>query len=497
MESGLRRLILGAAVAGILGDLLLRASPWGVNLVLWVALLALAAVIARTRPNRRPPPDLIVLLLPALFFASCLAWRDAPVLRGWDVLAVVAALALPAVHLGLADLRLGKVGDYVAGLLRSGFQTAFGPLLLLSQDVDWKALQRESGMRRVGPVLIGLVLAVPVVLVFGGLLVSADPVFERVVRSVFDWDFETLISHLALSGFLTWVVAGYLRALDPRTAHTGIRWEPWRAPSLGLIELAIPLSALSLLFLVFVVVQLEYLFGGSTLVQTTTGLTYAEYARRGFFELVAVSGLVLPLLWAADWLLDHQREGASRSFHALASIQLLLVGLIMVSAITRMILYFQAYGLTQSRIYATAVMLWVAAALTWFAATVLRDRRERFAFGATVSGFAVLAALNLSNPDALVVRANLSRAEAGGELDVSYLNRLSADAVPSLVRALEELPLEQRCPLIAHLEDAWADGDPSGWRSWNLARRRAHRAVTDLEPGLGEGCRSPTASPDV
>jgi uncharacterized protein DUF4153 len=64
----------------------------------------------------------------------------------------------------------------------------------------------------------------------------------------------------------------------------------------------VALGALNLLFLAFVVVQFRYLFGGEGLVEERVGLTYAEYARHGFFELVAVSVLVLVVLLAADAL---------------------------------------------------------------------------------------------------------------------------------------------------------------------------------------------------
>ena len=111
--------------------------------------------------------------------------------------------------------------------------------------------------------------------------------------------------------------------------------------------------------------------------------------------------------------------------------------MIMGSALHRMGLYVDAYGLTQDRIYATAMLLWAGATLGWLGVTVLRSRAERFAFGAMVSAFAVLGALNFVNPDAMVVRVNLARAESGQELDVAYLATLSADAAPALASFLK------------------------------------------------------------
>jgi hypothetical protein len=204
-----------------------------------------------------------------------------------------------------------------------------------------------------------------------------------------------------------------------------------------------------LLFVAFLVLQAEYLFGGEELIRRTTGLTFAEHARSGFFELVLVSALVLPLLLAADWALDRSNPTTVRRFHLLAAVLIVLVALIVVSAAHRMRLYLDAYGLTQARVYASAVLVWATASIGWFAATVLRGRAERFAFGSVVSGFAVLAILNVVNPDAWV----------------------------ALVAALPELPPEARCAVAQPLRQDWESGDPVDWRTWNVARWRAQRAV--------------------
>ena len=63
---------------------------------------------------------------------------------------------------------------------------------------------------------------------------------------------------------------------------------------------------------------MRYLFGGSEWVQRVAGLTYAEYARRGFFELVVVAALVLVLLLIAHWLLRPEGGADQRVFAVLA-----------------------------------------------------------------------------------------------------------------------------------------------------------------------------------
>jgi hypothetical protein len=140
-------------------------------------------------------------------------------------------------------------------------------------------------------------------------------------------------------------------------------------------------------------------------------------------------------------------------------------------------LYQREYGLTELRLYTTAFMIWLAVVLAWAAVTVLRSRRDLFAIGALVSGFAAIFALHALNPDALIARTNLDRPN----LDVAYLSGLSDDATPALVDALPRLDPEQRVALESYLRerDAARGGD---WRTWNWSRRQSDAALARVFP---------------
>jgi hypothetical protein len=254
--------------------------------------------------------------------------------------------------------------------------------------------------------------------------------------------------------------------------------------SLGILPVATALGLVDLLFLVFVVVQLRYLFGGATLVLAAEGLTYAEYARHGFFELVTASALVLPLLTGADWLLRGEPVEHQRTFRQLATVLLLLLAVVMASALERMRLYVGAFGLSQIRLYSTAFMLYLAAVSAWFGWTTLRGQRGRFAFGALVQGFAVLGALHLVNPDALIVRTNFARPGSERPFDGWYAASLSADAVPSLLAALPRLDGPTRCAVATGLITQRGRLERDDWRNWNFARARARQLLNAQEGRL-------------
>lgn len=459
--------LLGAAfVLGVLGDELLRATPLGINLFLWVcALVVTLLLLARWRGA----PLTIGsrwMLPPLLLFAALPAWRDSPWLVALNLLAVAAALALGA----LRTPRVHRAGlaDYVVGLGNASAAVAGRTVTLMQSEIDWRDLPKGAQAGQAVAVGRGLLLAAPLLVVFGALFVAADQVFQGFVTDAVPNE-EEVFSHAALIVAFAWIAAGLLREYL-------VRREPFEAdirPSftLGRTEIAVVLGSLNLLFLAFVLVQVRYLFGGSALVEGRTSLSYAEYARHGFFELVTVAALVLPLLLLGDWLRRRDTRRDDVLFRVLAGALLVLLGVVMVSALQRMRLYQREYGLTELRLYTTAIMIWLAVVFAWAAVTVLRSRRDLFAIGALVSGFAAIFALNALNPDALIARTNLDRPN----LDLTYLTGLSDDATPTLVDALPRLDPDQRETLELYLRDRGAGGDD--WRTWNWSRRQSDAAL--------------------
>ena len=466
----------GGLCFGVAADVLGRAVPGRLDVALGAGFLVLlvASLVQRDPGLPSPPPA----LGPAAgVLAMALIWRDSPMLFGLDLLAlgVVAALATPR----LRAPGLGRVGvsDYATGALGLAGGTAAGTAGLLFSDIDWRGLSDDAPFRRLRGPAVGLLAAVPVVALFGGLLMDADPVFDRLVTDTVTVRLDALAPHASAILLWAWFAAGLLRTIfgDAPVARAGAR----RYGRLGLGEVATVLGVVDLLFLGFVVVQFRYLFGGAALVRSVAGLGYAEYARSGFFQLVTVAALSLPLLLAADWALGRRDQGRLHRFRLLALAMLLLLDVMLASALYRMRLYTAEYGLTELRFYTTAFMAWLVVALGWFAATVLRGRRSRFAPGALVAAALVLGALNLLNPDAMIARVNLARAEAGRAVDARYAARLSADAVPTLLRLAAGLSAADRCAVEAELRARWAVELARGDR-WNIGMSRAARAVRGI-----------------
>jgi hypothetical protein len=496
--AGRGRLALIAAGAallfGALCDGLLRAGALGVNAPLLVATLVGAALLLVRRRDGDLPREAIGAACAAVFFAAMLAWRDSEMLVFLDVVAVVvslAALALAALRAPLANLLYGTVVEYVVAFARSAADALVGAVPLLLRDAD---LRPVAARLRGGPlqrVVAGLLLALPLLVVFGSLFASADAVFGELVTGFVRFDLGKVVSHVVMTGFFAWLGGGWLRGV------LLVRRDPAVGPlpaafSLGITEIGIALGLLDALFALFVGVQLRYLFGGDALVQATAGMTYAEYARSGFFELCWASALVLPVLLTSRAALRVERPRDARILRWLSLALVGLVLVVMTSALARLRLYVAAYGWTQDRLFAIAVVGWLATVFAWYVATALRGRVRGFAFGALASAALVLAQLNVFDPDAWVVTRNRELVLSGKlELDPQHgWPSISADAVPAFLPTLALLPEEARCRAALTLLQRWGDDD-GDWRSWSLARARARAAVRGARPTLDAAAASP------
>jgi hypothetical protein len=135
-------------------------------------------------------------------------------------------------------------------------------------------------------------------------------------------------------------------------------------------------------------------------------------------------------------------------------------------------------------------MGWLAVIFVWFAITVLRGRRERFAIGAVGAGFLTIGALMVANPDRLIARVNVEQALAGRAFDAFYAASLSADAMPELISSLPKLNSAQRCALASRIlashPSSGSPGGSPGWRSWNWSRSEAAGALPAGELVLRE-----------
>ncbi|WP_245921255.1 DUF4153 domain-containing protein [Nocardia nova] len=302
--------------------------------------------------------------------------------------------------------------------------------------------------------------------VFVPLLAGADATFAAIVTGLvprMDAPTTTRWIVLFLLTGTTTLGALYVLAGPPAPADAGST--PGNR-TLARPEWALPVGALTVLFASFLGAQLVALFGGDDYVQRTAGLTYADYARSGFWQLAAVTlltlAVILPVLHRAARDSATDRLWLRGLLCTISGLTLVIIA----SAFGRMWTYQQAYGFTVLRLLVGTCELWLGVVYLLVVVAVLRLETAWLPRTTLATAVAALLMLAVANPEALVASENIDRWQRGADLDADYLSGLSADIVPVLDRLPGPIRLDLRQRL-THRED------DETWNSWNLARMRA------------------------
>lgn len=388
---------------------------------------------------------------------------------------------------------------------------------------------RRERSRTLAMVLAGLVLVAPLLAIVLVLLSSADAVFEQLLLklpSVMDFSWPLLALRIVWVGGIATVLFAYVsgmrkpKPLPPRrnSLQQAQRidnesvWteaaEPGRneveaitdlspdavpttaAPALrGALKLdpiiaVTALVALNAVYVLFAAVQFSYLFGAGSGV-LPDGTTYADYARRGFSELVFVTLINLSVLLTIVYGLDRRRPEAAihKPIKALLTLLIASTGIMLGSAFLRLALYEKAYGYTQTRLLVHAFMIYLLVQLALALWRVWSEQAAFVRFSFTV-GLLAYALLNYINLDGIIARGNVQRYAATGQFDAQYMSRLGWEAVPYLAKLQQSGADIPGLPSVLEQYRKRLSWEPEqSWLEWNLAEWRARKALGQPEAG--------------
>jgi Domain of unknown function (DUF4173) len=464
--------MLGAAVSlGLIGSELLNA-PWSLNWALWLTLLVLSSAFFLKLEGCGARAWW--LWSAALLLVWCNVWRDLGSLRWINGLLSVACLALAATNSRQTNFNLGFFG-FLWSCINALSAWLYGWIGFLFKEMPWSGIVMRFDAQKLLPLARGALITLPLLLLFGGLLTSADAAFSALLKKVFVWRLD--------EGWFWWIFRFALTAaLSIGALRITIRETPPAptlvAPRFGHTETVMVLSALNMLFGAFIFVQFGYFFGGSEQVTTLTGLTFSEYARKGFNELIQVVMLAFPVLIAALHASLEQPK-TQRVVRWLSHITLSCLAVMLFSAWQRLGLYRDAYGLTEIRLYTAVFLIWLAAMLVWYAVTALRNRYALFPIGSLVAGLMTIIVLNVFSPAALIVSGNLARV-TDQRFDLEYAVNLGADALPAIFGHWSQFGATEQAQLRMKLKDYWASRPSRDWRSFNLSEEHARNLLNSL-----------------
>ena len=470
---------LAALLGGWAIDFLFWGKTPGISITIWVAwVLALGIGLGFFEGVRPSPVNLIAVVAAVLAGAVAFLRREPFTIFTAFVLAFC-CLCLLTFSYRNGFWVLYRVRDYLMSALRLIADWFVGAFRLKRVPaVEGESTSgKKKGASTALLVILGILLALPLLGILGALLSSADPVFGKKLGDLLEvFNLENLPEYLFRLFYIlvfTYFIAGSLvHAFYNKYDEKPDPQKDTFKPFLSWIPAAVILFLVDLLFLFFVVVQFTYFFGAQTNI-SAEGFTYADYARRGFFELVSVAVISLCLVFGLGAVTRRETPGHRIVLVVLNTVLIALVLVILLSSWQRLTLYEQAYGFSRLRTYTTVFIPWLAALLLAAGVMEITGRMRRFALGLVIVITGFVFSLAILNVDGFIANRNIQRAEAGEKFDAIYLSGLTSDAVPVMFEAylsggLSPVDQEKLGASLACMSTRYLPVQKKPWQSYNL-----------------------------
>ena len=486
-----------ALLLGFCFDILFWGKTPGISFLIFIVLCLVTGFFLIKADHLNPASASWLLVIPILFLAIMSIIRKEPLTSFLNIsLALFLMAVLAMTYLGGQWQSFG-IADYVANFFHLiGGMLSLPWLISPDEDSQKERTGFKAWLKNAQPAIRGVLLAIPILLIFTALFSSADLVFAKRVTA--------LAANLRLENLPEYIFRGVLILLVGYFFSGVILYAAKRSssllligkeksiisPFLGFTESSIILGGVIALFSAFVLIQFEYFFFGQANI-TQQGFTYSEYARRGFGELVAVAVFCIALIKGLSEISRIDTPTKRKVFTGFTTVLVALVLVILVSAFQRLYLYETAYGFSRSRTYAHVFIIWLGLLLVSVAVMEIIHRQRAFANAAlfVLLGFAV--SLNLLNVDKFIASNNINRSVQGEQLDISYLSTLSSDAIPTLVNSFSS----DKFSLIIHeglgaslaCYQEYTKNDTTAqdhWQSFHLSESTAMRDLQVIQPDL-------------
>lgn len=421
-----------------------------------------------------------LLLVPIALLSLTYIWYANAFFRALNLLVLAALIVAQTMLLTRGGSQPWHRARFYGEMLSQWLVEPFAHLAVPFHSLGqlWKSGDQPSPSRvLVRRIAAGLLLALPLLLVVIALLASADMIFlswmNRIPELLHISSIGDGIMRILLGGTIAVYSFCYIWGLLFRKAPaaSGMTAPPPPGPRFAFdpVTAGTLLVSVNAVYILFVAIQFSYLFGAADGL-LPAGTIYAEYARRGFAELVLVALINLGLLLGGLHCIRPAGTVGERVRKLLLSLLMGSTIVMLVSAYSRLALYEEAYGFTQTRLLVHGFMIFLGVLLL---VALVRIWQLRFSLAKVYICTAIIAYLimNFANLDALIAAKNVERFERTGNIDLYYLGTLSADAAPALIKLQDQHPELAELDGIVERWRAEALADRH-WQSWNWAKRR-------------------------
>jgi len=468
-------LFMGLAI-GILFDILFYNKTTGISYPIFITSLLLVLFISLLISGASINKKALILIVPILALSAVSGIYSNMVLLVLNyILIPILIIALSALILNInkahwSDLRF--IADIIKrifvpfGNILKPFTTFFG---MLSFDTGDK--RKTVALK----VFIGVIISIPLLAIIIWLLSSADIVFKNLFINIPFWTmFKHILIVLPISVYLFSFIFSIFKAKESNTGmvYGRIEWKSFIDPTILLTVLTL----LNIVYIIFAVIQFRYLFGGDAFM-VPSSFSYAEYARRGFFELIVVTIINFGILFLSITFVKKENKRANNIIRSFLSALVIFTFILLISAFYRMILYEMAYGFTYLRIFVQAFMILlfllfiINLVYIWYS-------RMPIISAYILCSLILFVSLNFANVDVIIARNNINRYHSTGEIDTYYLESLSYDAIPIIGELLDGQDEDIAAQIRNYFERKKKIlEEQNSWQGINLSKIKAQRII--------------------
>ncbi|KAB3530013.1 DUF4153 domain-containing protein [Alkaliphilus serpentinus] len=425
----------------------------------------------------------LIFLIPIVLLSLSFSIFNDFVLRGINLLVIPFLVVCYLLCVRYEDINTINTSLIFSGLdriLHKGFATATRYFKFGKEVIEDKRAIKTNPMRN--NILKGVIISIPLLIVVILLLSSADAMFKYHIQSIGEvfnqFRIDYLIRDMIVITAVTLYLFGFIWSF--KYPSNQVQRTPLLKPSWEPITIITIVFIINVAYLLFTIVQFSYLYGGGGLPE---GFTYAEYARRGFFELILVTIINLIILIFSTNLTKTGGEGVNKFLKGSYCLLIAFTFNMLISANYKMHLYEKAYGFTRLRIYVRTFMVLIGVSLLIILLAVWIKKIPVFK-NVFIASLAIYMALNFMNVDGIIARENIQRYIETNKLDFNYLSSLSYDAIPEITKLINVEDEDLRARVKNHLtyEKKKLMEDYDRWFEYNYYKNKLLKLnLEDLE----------------
>ncbi|GFZ30221.1 hypothetical protein CSC2_07470 [Clostridium zeae] len=369
------------------------------------------------------------------------------------------------------------IGEMLRRAVGDMFNNIGKPFSILKSSIKiGRTVKMEEGKKQI---LIGILVSLPLLLILIVLLSSADMVFGYYFDNLTEIFNNINTGELIPHTIITLVVFFYLFAYvwsfksEKKVAERSLKST---VSSWGSVTIITVLIALNILYLIFTVIQFSYLYGGAN-VALPAGFSYADYARKGFFELAAVTCINFIIVLSCVKYINKDNTKLLKLANLLLTILVAFTLNMLFSANFKLTLYETAFGYTFLRVSVHLFML-LLFILCLVVATGIWYRKIPIMKSIIVITISMYTIINYLNIDGFIAKKNIERYNETGKVDAYYLTYLSYEAVPYLIELRDKGDNNIKTIINANLKYRKETLDrEKSWSEFNFSKNSARKIL--------------------